>query len=746
MPHMKSIASVLSIMALGLGLSGCPSSGGGGGGTETASGSFTRVALVPNQTDNTVSVFLVDDATGRLRPRGYVVSVASVSGASPRAIAVHPSGKFFYTINGGSDNVSAHVVSSIGLVTAVTGSPFSLTSATGPTAVAVSPNGLFLFVANQTTSNVSVLSINQTTGALAEITPDSPFSLAPAVGPTAIAVHPSGNLLFVTNNNNNASTLGTVSVVSIQTTGSLTQIGSPVSLVLNPQALALNAPGTVVYVANKGSNSISAFSVDQNTGDLTPINNQPFLTGAGTAPSSVAVSPGGQFLYVANSGTGTIGLFPIDPVTGVLSLPSTIPMISTGAKPQFIRIDPAGRTLYATDSILNLVDFFSIDPVAGTLTPAGTRAMKDSPGALAFVSGTSAVTPTPTFAYVANAGGNTVSAFGITPANGLLTPIAGSPFPVAGTVPVSLSADPLNRFVFVGNSGTNDVSAFTINSTTGNLSGITGSPFPLALGTTPQSVATDPLGRYLYVVNKGSDNVSAFSIASGTGILTAVAGSPFSTGVGTGPSAVTVEPSGQFAYVVYTTTNQVSLFTITQATGALVPTGAPLPLAATAAVPRAVVVDPAGRFLYVVNNGSGPLSATVSAYTINSANGSLIEIGGSPFSVAPGIGLLSLSADPLGQLLYVANGTTGEVSAFGINQTSGALVLLAGSPFTLVPATSPQSIAVDLSARFAYVANGPPNNNVSAFAIDQTTGALSAVGSPIAAGLSPSAITTIGRF
>ena len=95
--HMKSIASVLSIIVLGFGLIGCPGSGGGGGGggTGTASGSFTRVALVPNRTDNTVSVFLVDAATGQLRPRGYVVS-----GTSPRAVAVHPSGQFFYTING----------------------------------------------------------------------------------------------------------------------------------------------------------------------------------------------------------------------------------------------------------------------------------------------------------------------------------------------------------------------------------------------------------------------------------------------------------------------------------------------------------------------------------------------------------------------------------------------------------------------------------------------------------------------
>lgn len=236
---MKSIASVLSIIALGFGILSCTSSGGGGGGTDTASGTSTRVALVPNQADNTVSVFLVDNANGRLRPRGYVVS-----GTSPRAVAVHPSGKFFYTINSGSNDVSAHAISSTGLATTLTGFPFSLSPATGPTAVAVSPDGQFLFVANQTSSNVSVLSINQATGALGE-TLNSLVPLAPATGPTAIAVHPSGNLLFVTNNTNNPSLQGTLSVFIVQLTGFLTPVGSPVPLLRDPQALALNATGTV---------------------------------------------------------------------------------------------------------------------------------------------------------------------------------------------------------------------------------------------------------------------------------------------------------------------------------------------------------------------------------------------------------------------------------------------------------------------------------------------------------------------
>jgi 6-phosphogluconolactonase (cycloisomerase 2 family) len=601
--------------------------------------------------------------------------------------------------------------------------------------VAVSPNGLFLFVANRISNNVSVLSINQTTGALAEI-PGSPNSLLPPAGPTAIAIHPSGNLLFVTNNNP-----GTLSIFTIQSTGFLTQLALPVTLLLDPQALALDATGTVVYVANKGSDSISAFLVNQTTGALSPIANQPFLTGPGTAPSSVAVGPGGRFLYVANPGTGTIGLFTVDQVTGVLSAVGTI---ATGANPQFIRIDPGGRTLYATDSTLNLVSFFSIDPVTGLLTVAGTRAMRDGPAALAFVSGTDAVAPTPTFAYVANAGDNTVSAFAITPATGLLTELVsvGSPFPVApGTGPVALSADPLGKVLCVANGATNNVSGFSVNQTSGALVEHAGSPFsPLAPGANPQSVAADPLGRYVYVVNQGSNNVSAFSIASGTGILTAV-GSPVSTGVGTGPRAVTVEASGRFAYVVNATSNQVSRFTITQTTGAL-GSGVALPLVSTVAR-WAIVADPTGRFLYVANNGT--TTVTVSAYLIDAADGSLAEIGGSPFSAAPGIGPVSLSADPLGRFLYVANGTSNNVSVFVI-QATGELVEHTNSPFALGSPTSPQSIAVDLSGQFAYVANA--SGTVTAFAINQTSGGLSntVAGSPFVAGSNPSAITTVGRF
>ncbi len=103
-----------------------------------------------------------------------------------------------------------------------------------------------------------------------------------------------------------------------------------------------------------------------------------------------------------------------------------------------------------------------------------------------------------------------------------------------------------------------------------------------------------------------------------------------------------------------------------------------------------------------------------------------------------------------GGFAYVANcgrgcvGGSGpeNVSAYTIDGTTGALTPVAGSPF---PAGSgPNSVTVDPTGQFAYVANFV-SNNVSAYTIDGTTGALREIpGSPFPApaGSRPSSVTT----
>jgi 6-phosphogluconolactonase len=55
-----------------------------------------------------------------------------------------------------------------------------------------------------------------------------------------------------------------------------------------PMAMALDLFGRFVYVANSGSNNISAYRIGE-SGALTPVAGSPFP--AGDFPASVAVSP-----------------------------------------------------------------------------------------------------------------------------------------------------------------------------------------------------------------------------------------------------------------------------------------------------------------------------------------------------------------------------------------------------------------------------------------------------------------------
>jgi hypothetical protein len=75
-------------------------------------------------------------------------------------------------------------------------------------------------------------------------------------------------------------------------------------------------------------------------------------------------------------------------------------------------------------------------------------------------------------------------------------------------------------FAYVANSGDGTVSAYKIDSTTGALS-MVGS---FQAGSDPTSVAVDPSGKFAYVANFNDDTVSAYTINSTTGALSQLSG------------------------------------------------------------------------------------------------------------------------------------------------------------------------------------------------------------------------------
>ena len=90
--------------------------------------------------------------------------------------------------------------------------------------------------------------------------------------------------------------------------------------------------------------------------------------------------------------------------------------------------------------------------------------------------------------------------------------------------------------------------------------------------------------------------------------------------------------------------------------------------------------------------------------------------------------------------VYVTNDGSGNVSAYAIDASTGALTKVKGSPFSAGP--QPWGIAVDPTGKFAYVTNvtmcsPSATGSVSAYAINASSGALTQVkGSPFNRGAS----------
>src|SRR5215510_1558324 len=141
----------------------------------------------------------------------------------------------------------------------------------------------------------------------------------------------------------------------------------------------------------------------------------------------------------------------------------------------------------------------------------------------------------------------------------------------------------------------------------------------------------------------------------------------------------------------------------------------------------------ASRFIY---GGPGFETGSVQGGTINSSNGAVSPVAGSPFDEGMGqTNLLEITADTKGRFVYVLN-----ISAFGagmkigdaglcgfaINRQTGALSRVPGSPIRF-SSDNDNRIAVDGTGHFLFEPNGQNGSAGAGFdiySIDQSSGAL----------------------
>jgi 6-phosphogluconolactonase len=91
--------------------------------------------------------------------------------------------------------------------------------------------------------------------------------------------------------------------------------------------------GKFLYASNRGHNSVAMYSVNESTGSLTSLGQQPSLA----TPRAFGIDPTGKFMLVGGLDNGDLATYKINP-TGTLTHLKTQPI---GDQPMWIHIaDP----------------------------------------------------------------------------------------------------------------------------------------------------------------------------------------------------------------------------------------------------------------------------------------------------------------------------------------------------------------------------------------------------------------------
>jgi 6-phosphogluconolactonase len=194
--------------------------------------------------------------------------------------------------------------STTGLLTALTGSPLALYTGKAstptvvtPTGMLITPNNAYVYVSLYTLG-VQVLTLGSggalSTGSGVTVLP--PLSTSTTPSDYGLASDPKSAFLFVGEINTG------LRVFSIGTSGTLNEVsGSPYAAGTGPTGVILDSTGSYVYVANKGSNNISAFTLTAASGKLTAVAGSPFSSG-GQLPIALINDNSKKYVAVINAG------------------------------------------------------------------------------------------------------------------------------------------------------------------------------------------------------------------------------------------------------------------------------------------------------------------------------------------------------------------------------------------------------------------------------------------------------------
>ncbi len=275
-----------------------------------------RFVYVANEQSEDITGFSVDPVSGALTELSgapYPIGTPPNTSA-PIVSAVDPTGRFLYVfatsvVNGALEEfLYEYSIDSVtGVLTAASSSPTPWVTGPGilTVSIAFNPAGNYAYLGQVAAGNVRapalICSIDFGSGTLAPVGSVQPDTTGEA---SQIALSPSGSFLFSIDTPSSQADVFTVSSAGV----SLTEIsGSPYTVPIFPSSLAVHPSGNFLFVASenhffqsgnapsKYDGSISAFAIEPGTGALAQVPGSPFPDGIN--PTSMVVDPTGNFAY-----------------------------------------------------------------------------------------------------------------------------------------------------------------------------------------------------------------------------------------------------------------------------------------------------------------------------------------------------------------------------------------------------------------------------------------------------------------
>lgn len=281
-----------------------------------------RFLFVSYRSSGELASFRIDPGTGALSPINVVPG-----GEDPAFLTTDMTGHYLITAYYVANKVTVHSVSEDGTLS---DKPVcSIRTSDNAHGVAISPDNSCVYVSHTGANCIYQFRLNAETGMLTEMTPAVVMARA-GQRPRHAVAHPTGQWIYCSNEAGDSQADGvsawTVDKATQQLTLKQSISSVPVSIEASQNSTSeclMTPDGRFLFVANRGHQSLTGYTVDKSTGLLTLVGTTP----TEAVPRSFAISRDGKQLFAAGEASGRLAVYQISdqgelkPVTAVESGP-----------------------------------------------------------------------------------------------------------------------------------------------------------------------------------------------------------------------------------------------------------------------------------------------------------------------------------------------------------------------------------------------------------------------------------------